>query len=80
MDGEPSDLLTLDKENIEVNTWARWRVTDPKLFFVAVETETYTGFRWRRCVREDVIPQKNRWRHFETKNGSSSTPQKNSQG
>ena len=39
-DGEPSDLLTLDKENIEVNTWARWRVTDPKLFFEAVETET----------------------------------------
>ena len=25
-DGEPSDLLTIDKENIEVNTWARWRV------------------------------------------------------
>ena len=39
-DGEPSDLLTIDKENIEVNTWARWRVTDPKLFFEALRTET----------------------------------------
>ena len=39
-DGEPSDLLTIDKENIEVNTWARWRITDPKLFFEALRTET----------------------------------------
>ena len=39
-DGEPSDLLTIDKENIEVNTWARWRVTDPRLFFEALRTET----------------------------------------
>lgn len=39
-DGEPSDLLTIDKENIEVNTWARWRVTNPKLFYEALRTET----------------------------------------
>ena len=39
-DGEPSDLLTLEKENIEVNTWGRWRVTDPKHFYEALRTET----------------------------------------
>jgi len=39
-DGEPSDLLTIDKENIEVNTWARWRVTDPQMFYEALRTET----------------------------------------
>jgi modulator of FtsH protease HflC len=39
-DGEPSDLLTVDKENIEVNTWARWRVTAPRIFFEALRTET----------------------------------------
>jgi membrane protease subunit HflC len=39
-DGEPSDLLTIDKENIEVNTWARWRVMDPQLFYEALRTET----------------------------------------
>ena len=38
-DGEPSDLLTVDKENIEVNTWARWRVTNPQRFYEAVRTE-----------------------------------------
>ena len=39
-DGEPSDLLTVDKENIEVNTWARWRVTDPLKYYEALKTET----------------------------------------
>jgi membrane protease subunit HflC len=39
-DGEPSDLLTMDKENIEVNTWARWRITDPQVFYEALRTET----------------------------------------
>jgi membrane protease subunit HflC len=39
-DGEPSDLLTIDKENVEVNTWARWRVTNPQLYYEAVRTET----------------------------------------
>ncbi|MAG57794.1 MAG: HflC protein [Planctomycetes bacterium] len=39
-DGEPSDLLTVDKENIEVNTWARWRVTDPLKFYEALRTDT----------------------------------------
>lgn len=37
-DGEPSDLLTVDKENIKVNTWARWRITDPRKFYEAVHT------------------------------------------
>ena len=39
-DGEPSDLLTIDKENIEVNTWARWQVTEPQRFYEALRTET----------------------------------------
>ena len=39
-DGEPSDLLTVDKENIEVNTWARWRVTSPRQYYEALRTES----------------------------------------
>jgi len=39
-DGEPSDLLTVDKENIEINTFARWRVIDPVKFYEALRTET----------------------------------------
>jgi len=39
-DGEPSDLLTIDKENIEVNTWARWRVSSPRHYYEAMKTES----------------------------------------
>ena len=39
-DGEPADLLTNDKENIEVNTWARWQVTEPQRFYEALRTES----------------------------------------
>ena len=28
-DGEPSDILTRDKENIGINTWARWKIVEP---------------------------------------------------
>jgi membrane protease subunit HflC len=38
-DGEPNDLLTVDKENIEVNTFARWRIVDPLRFYEKQQTE-----------------------------------------
>ena len=40
-DGESSDLLTVDKENIEVNTWARWRISDARKFYEALRTEAH---------------------------------------
>lgn len=38
-DGEPSDILTRDKENIAVNTWGRWRIVDPLKFYTSLGTE-----------------------------------------
>ena len=38
-DGESSDILTRDKENIEVNTWALWKIVDPLNFYTALGTE-----------------------------------------
>jgi|SRR3972149_1931989 len=38
-DGEPSDILTRDKENIGINTWARWKIVDPLKFYTALGTE-----------------------------------------
>ena len=38
-DGEPSDILTRDKENIGINTWARWRIIDPLKFYTALGLE-----------------------------------------
>lgn len=39
-DGEPSDILTRDKENIGLNTWARWRIVDPLNFYTSLGTES----------------------------------------
>jgi membrane protease subunit HflC len=38
-DGEPSDILTRDKENIGINTWARWKIVDPLRFYTSLGTE-----------------------------------------
>ncbi|HHT9130452.1 MAG TPA: protease modulator HflC [Candidatus Brocadiaceae bacterium] len=37
--GEPSDILTRDKENIGVDTWARWKITDTLKFYTSLGTE-----------------------------------------
>jgi len=39
-DGEPSDILTRDKENIGINTWARWRIVDSLKFYTSLGTES----------------------------------------
>ncbi|MHC4307319.1 MAG: protease modulator HflC [Planctomycetota bacterium] len=38
-DGEPGDILTRDKENIGINTWARWKIVDPLKFYTSIGTE-----------------------------------------
>ncbi len=39
-DGEPSDILTRDKENIGINTWARWKIVEPLIFYTSLGTES----------------------------------------
>lgn len=39
-DGEPSDILTRDKENIGINTWARWKIVDSLRFYTSLGTES----------------------------------------
>ena len=38
-DGDPNQIPTLDKKYIWVDTFARWRISDPLKFFQAVHTE-----------------------------------------
>ncbi len=38
-DGEPSDILTRDNENICINTWARWRIVEPLKFYTSLGME-----------------------------------------
>ena len=45
-DGDPNELPTRDKRYIHVDTYARWRITDPLLFFQRLRDER--GARRRR--------------------------------
>jgi len=38
-DGAPESMQTRDKKRIDIDVWARWRIVDPKPFFVKVRTE-----------------------------------------
>jgi len=38
-DGAPESMQTRDKKRIDIDVWARWRIIDPKTFFVKVRTE-----------------------------------------
>lgn len=63
-DGEPSDILTRDKENIGVDVWARWRIVDQLKFYTSLGTESRG-----QGVLDEVIES-------ETKNVVSSYPLK----
>ena len=39
-DGRPEEVSTLEKSNITVDTYARWRISDPFLFFRRVRVES----------------------------------------
>lgn len=39
-DGSPESMQTKDKKRIDIDVWARWRITDPMTFFVKVRSET----------------------------------------
>ena len=38
-DGAPESMQTKDKKRIDIDVWARWRITDLKKFFVKVRNE-----------------------------------------
>lgn len=44
-DGEVNQIPTSDKKFIWVDTFARWRIADPLLFYQSVRTETYAHSR-----------------------------------
>jgi membrane protease subunit HflC len=38
-DGSPESMQTKDKKRIDIDVWARWRITKPMTFFVKVRSE-----------------------------------------
>lgn len=52
--GEPSDILTRDKENIGVGTWARWKIAESLKFYTSLGTED-RGMRLLDEVIESAV-------------------------
>lgn len=52
--GEPSDILTRDKENIGVGTWARWKIAESLKFYTSLGTEE-RGMRLLDEVIESAV-------------------------
>ena len=44
-DGHPSEVTTKDKRFIVIDTYARWRIEDPKIFFERVKDEVFAQSR-----------------------------------
>jgi membrane protease subunit HflC len=42
-DGDPNDVITQDKKNIFIDTWARWRVVEPRQFYVSLGGRIVNG-------------------------------------
>jgi modulator of FtsH protease HflC len=40
-DGSPESMQTKDKKRIDIDVWARWRISDPMTFFVKVRNEAH---------------------------------------
>ena len=44
-DGHPSEVTTKDKRFIAIDSYARWRIADPKIFFESVKDEVFAQSR-----------------------------------
>ena len=44
-DGNPSEFTTKDKRFIVIDTYARWRIEDPKIFYESVKDEVFAQSR-----------------------------------
>jgi len=56
-DGEPTQMPTLDKRYIQVDTFARWRIDDPLKFFQTVRNETSAQGRLDDIINSAVRNQ-----------------------
>jgi membrane protease subunit HflC len=61
-DGEPENMVTHDKRNIDIDVWARWRITKPMKFYKTVGTQRNGQQRLDELVDSairDVIAKNN---------------------
>jgi membrane protease subunit HflC len=54
-DGDPNDIFTEDKKNIFIDTWARWRVVDPRQFYVTLNGRLREGQKKLDDIVDGVV-------------------------
>ncbi|HUW55460.1 MAG TPA: protease modulator HflC [Planctomycetota bacterium] len=54
-DGDPNDVITQDKKNIFIDTWARWRVVEPRQFYVSLGGHIANGQKKLDDIVDGVV-------------------------
>ncbi|KPL04657.1 MAG: hypothetical protein AMK75_00920 [Planctomycetes bacterium SM23_65] len=57
-DGDPNDVITQDKKNIFIDTWARWRVVDPQKFYTSLGGRVANGQKKLDDIVDGVVRDK----------------------
>ena len=57
-DGDPNDVITKDKKNIFIDTWARWQVVDPKQFYISLGGRIANGQKKLDDIVDGVVRDK----------------------
>jgi len=54
-DGDPNDVITQDKKSIYIDTLARWKVVDPKQFYVSLKGRIPNGMKKLDDIVDGVV-------------------------
>ena len=54
-DAEPAEIITLDKKTLVVDSYAKWRISDPLLFYNKVATIPRAQARLEQIIYSDVL-------------------------
>jgi len=54
-DGDPNDVITKDKKSIYIDTIARWRIVDPKQFYISLTGQIRNGMKKLDDIVDGVV-------------------------
>ncbi|MGB3195684.1 MAG: protease modulator HflC [Phycisphaerae bacterium] len=54
-DGDPNDVITKDLKSIYIDTIARWRIVDPKQFYISLTGQIHNGMKKLDDIVDGVV-------------------------
>ncbi|MCA9413038.1 MAG: protease modulator HflC [Candidatus Omnitrophica bacterium] len=64
-DEQPRDIVTVDKYQLSIDSYARWRIRNPLLFYLRVQDEAKATLRLRAVVGSELRKELGRQSHYE---------------